>query len=114
MKFRILVALLLALSIGEHGSGADNKRFEACKAKLIKAQKIDLLYDLAWDVPKEPRVLVGPTFFTIPIDAKKGFVETVNCFLVGGEQDKYVNFDVLDWRTGKAVGRYSNGQFIMK
>lgn len=94
-------------------SATDDKRFDTCRAKLIQAQKLDLLYDMDWKPPKEPRVVVGPTFFSIPIDAKEGFVETVNCFLMAGE-DRYINFDVLDYRTGKSLGRYSYGKFKMK
>lgn len=114
MNIRYLVVLLIAIGITSSVSAADDKRFERCKAKLIQAQKLDLLYDMDWKPPKEPKVVVGPTFFTIPIDAKEGFVETINCFLMAGESGKYINFDVLDWRTGKSVGRYSYGKFKMK
>lgn len=114
MNIRNLVVLLIAIGITGSVSAADDKQFEACKAKLIQAQNLDLLYDMEWNPPKEPKVVVGPTFFTIPIDAKEGFVETVNCFLMAGESGKYVNFDVLDWRTGKSVGRYSFGKLKMK
>ena len=88
-------------------SAAENKRFEQCRAKLKKAQNLDLLYDLKID--PLPRVIVGPTFYTVPLDAKQGFADTVNCFLMTGE-DKYINFDLLDYRTGKRVARYSWGK----
>jgi hypothetical protein len=114
VKTRSLVMLLIAIAITGGVSSADDNRFETCKAKLIQAQNLDLLYDMDWKPPQEPRVVVGPTFFTIPIDAKEGFIETVNCFLMAGESDKYINFDVLDWRTGKSVGRYSFGKLKMK
>jgi hypothetical protein len=58
-------------------------------------------------------VVVGPTFFNIPIDAKQVFADTVNCFLTAGQSDKHISFDLLDWRTGKAVGRYKYGQVEM-
>lgn len=115
MIIRNLVAVLLAaIGIAGSVSAAGDKRFETCRVKLIQAQKVDLLHDLDWKPPKEPNVVAGPTFFTIPIDAKEGFAETVNCFLMAGESGKYINFDVLDWRTGKSVGRYSYGKFKMK
>jgi hypothetical protein len=85
----------------------ESKRFESCRAKLKKAQKLDVLYDLKID--PLPRVFVGPTFYTIPIDAKQGFADTVNCFLMTGE-DKYINFDLLDYQTGKTVAQYSLGK----
>lgn len=54
-------------------------------------------------------MVVGATFITMPIDAKEGFADTVNCFLMAGESGKYINFDVLHWQTGKAIGRFKNG-----
>lgn len=114
MKIRLFLVLLAVIGVTNIANAADDARFETCKAKLIQAQKLDLLYDMDWKPPKEPKVVVGPTFFTIPIDAKEGFVETVNCFLMAGDRGKYINFDVLDWRTGKSVGRYSYGKFKMK
>jgi hypothetical protein len=93
---------------------AADGRFEACRAKLKKAQALRMLHDLDWQLPSEPRVVAGPTFFSVAIDAKEGFAETVNCFLVAGEQDKCVNFSVLDWKTGLQVGRFENCRFVMR
>lgn len=93
---------------------ADDARFEGCRTKLIAAQKLDLLHALDWKPPKEPYVVVGPTFSDIAIDAKQGFAETVNCFLMAGDEGKLVNFDLLDWRTGNAVARYANGKLKVK
>ena len=92
----------------------DDKRLEVCRGKLFQAQKLDVLYDLDWKLPKEPRVVAGPTFFSMPIDAKEGFVDTVNCFLTAGQAGKCVNFDVLHWQTGKAIGRFSYCKFKRK
>lgn len=93
---------------------AETKRFETCRAKLKKAQELEMLYDLKWNDPSiEPRVVAGPTFFQVPIDAKEGFAQTVNCFLTAGEKGTYLNFDVLDWRTGNKIGRFSYGKFSM-
>ncbi len=89
------------------------KRFNECKKKLIAAQKLGVLYDMDWQPPREPRIVVGPTFVEMPIDAKEGFVETVNCFLMAGTTD-HINFDALHWQTGRAIGRYSWGSFEMK
>ncbi len=95
----------------ENKSKQSNARFKACRAKLKKAHSLDLLYDLNLE-GGYPRVIAGPTFFQIPIDAKQGFAETVNCFLTAGD-NKFVNFEILDWRTGKAIGRYHWGRFEM-
>ena len=89
----------------------ENKRFEQCRAKLKKAEKLDLLHDLT--IGPLPRVVVGPTFYTIPLEAKQGFADTVNCFLMTG-QDSYVNFDLLDYQTGHVVAEYSYGKLSVK
>jgi hypothetical protein len=90
----------------------ENKRFEQCRAKLKKAQKLDLLYDLKID--PLPRVIVGPTFYSIPLDAKQGFADTVNCFLMTGKNDEYINFDLMDYQTGHVVAEYYAGQLKVK
>ena len=88
-------------------SKAHNPRFEGCREKLKAAQKLEILYDMSWDGKSEPRIIVGPTFMDIAIDAKEGLASTVNCFLMVGDESKCVNFDLLHWQTGKAVGRFS-------
>lgn len=92
---------------------ATGNRLEECRAKLKQSQKLEVLHDLDWQPPAEPKVVVGRIFYKIPIDAKQGFAATVNCFLLAGETDKLINFDVLDWQSGKAVGRFHNGRFVM-
>jgi hypothetical protein len=94
-------------------SPAVEKRFEGCRAKLKQAKKLDVLYDLDWQHGSTPRVVAGPTFFTIPIDAKEGFADTVNCFLMAGEGGA-INFNILDWRTGKVAAKYSLGRLEME
>lgn len=114
MNKHVVLMLIAILSFMLYGyAAAGDKEFEICRKKLKQAQKLDMLYDLDWKLPKEPRVVVGPTFFKVPIDAKEGFIETVNCFLTAGDSGKCVNFDVLHWQTGKAVGRFSNCRFRM-
>jgi hypothetical protein len=89
----------------------ENARFEECRAKLKKAHELDLLYDFTMD--PAPHVVVGPTFYTIPIDAKQGFADTVNCLVMAGKEG-YMNFDLFDYRTGKVVAEYSYGQLTVK
>jgi hypothetical protein len=89
----------------------ENRRFEMCRANLKKAKRLDLLYDLKMD--PLPRVVVGPTFYKIPLDAKQGFADTVNCFVTAGK-DEYVNFDLLDYRSGHVVAEYSYGRLSVK
>lgn len=90
---------------------ADEKKFEDCRQKLIASQKLDLLYDLQWTVADaaNPKVVVGPTYHTVPFTTKEKFATTVNCFLMQGKE-KHINFNITDWRTGKVVGRYEYGQ----
>lgn len=91
----------------------DNARFESCRSQLKQLHKLDALYDMQWHSPREPRVVVGPTFFRLPIDGKESFVAVVNCFLMVGDPGRCVNFDTLHWQTGKAVGRFENCRFKM-
>jgi hypothetical protein len=107
-----LVASLVSLPV--HAVTDDeNQRFEACKAKLKLANETEVLYAFDWKPPSEPKVVVGPTFFQIPIDAKEGFVEKVNCFLTAGKEGQCVHFNVRSWETGKPVGRFANCRFEM-
>lgn len=114
---RIAASLALFFLFAAPSYSASNnsdKNFETCRGKLKAAQKLDVLYAFDWKLPKEPYVVAGPTFFKIPIDAKEGFAETVNCFLTAGDASIVVNFDILDWRTGKKVGRFSSGKLRME
>ena len=110
---RSAMAVALLLSGSVWADAGSETRFEDCRSKLIQAQKLDVLYNLEWESPREPKVVVGPTFFSMAIDAKEGFVETVNCFLMAGESGRCVNFNVLHWQTGKAAGRFANCRFKM-
>jgi len=87
------------------------KRFEDCRAKLKK--DTGMLSDLDWKKGLPPRVVVGKTFFKVDFKTKQGFADTVNCFLLGGSDAKFINFDLLDWRDEKVVASYSNGRLKM-
>jgi hypothetical protein len=104
---------LLALLCVSHLAIADDAKFEGCKAKLKKAKELDLLYGLEWNLPSPPKVTVGKTFFSIPLDAKEGFAETLNCFLTAGQDGSCVQFEMLHWQTGKPVAAYHNCRFKM-
>ncbi|KKM67991.1 hypothetical protein LCGC14_1465510 [marine sediment metagenome] len=106
------LALMLLVVLGMPSVSWGAEKEEACRRKLVKAQELGMLYDLDWKPPKEPRVVVGKTFFRVAIDAKEGFAETLNCFLMGGD-NKYINFNLIHWRTGKKVGRWSYGRLKM-
>ena len=54
------------------------------------------------------QVLVGPTYFTVPIDEKKGFAEVVNCVLLKGAGGG-IAFDLVHWQTGMRVASW-NGE----
>lgn len=106
----VFVSMLLASQAFAAVSPAEEKKFQQCQKTLIQAQKLGVLYNLDWKPPKEPYVVVGRTFDGLPIDGKENFALTVNCFLMAGKK-QFINFNVLDWRTGKPVGRFSYGQF---
>lgn len=90
-------------------SPQEEQRLEECRAKLKLAASLKVLHDFGWDPPAPPRVVVGPTFITMPIDAKQGFAEAVNCFLAGGGPGR-VDFDLLHWQTGRPIYRFAAGQ----
>lgn len=52
------------------------------------------------------QVLVGPTYFTVPIDEKKGFAEVVNCVLLKGAGGG-IAFDLVHWQTGMRVASWN-------
>ncbi len=87
---------------------ADDAVFEACRGKLVKAQQLEVLHNLTWDKGQPPQVTVGRIFFTLPIEAKENFADTVSCFLMEGDPGRCVNFPFRHWQTGKRVGEYSN------
>jgi hypothetical protein len=91
-----------------------DQRFEKCRGKLKAAHKNRVLHDLVWNGSTEPRVVVGPGFLRLSAEAKQEFAATINCFLVAGAVGQYISFDLLDWRSGDAVGRYSSGKVAMK
>lgn len=110
---KLSTALLIGVSVSISGH-ADDQQFEKCRSKLIQAQKLGVLQDLQWNGKSSPRVVVGPTFNRMRIDAKEGFVENVNCFLMAGNTKKFINFDVLDGLTGNPIGSYSYGRYRHK
>lgn len=89
-----------------------DKKLEACRAKLKEAKNIDLLNDLRWDGRSSPQVLVGPTFFRVPLGTKERFADTVNCFLMAGKEDGCVNFNISDGLSGRTVATYHNCRYV--
>jgi len=81
---------------------------DACNAKLQRAKELGMLYDVGI---REAgiQVLVGPTYFTVPIDEKKEFAEVVNCVLLNGAGGG-IAFDLVHWQTGKRVARWNGYQ----
>ena len=69
---------------GSKGSKAADAKFNACKKKLEQARSLDVLYDFKMKGAR-PQVFVGPTWFSMPVDAKEGFHETVQCYVTAGE-----------------------------
>jgi hypothetical protein len=108
---KILFLSILFLFKTSYAQNSEIK-FEQCRAKLIKAQKLDLLRDLDWKKGSTPKVVVGPTFFSVDFTTKEGFAETVSCFLVVGE-DKCMNYKLTHWMTGKVVANFQNCKFQM-
>lgn len=101
----VAFALLLTATAASADVLSERRLYE-CREQVTQAQKSGVLYGLEWKLPNEPTVVAGPGYFPLPIDEKERFVDAVNCYLMGGDAGKCVNFDVLDWRSGKPVGRF--------
>lgn len=84
---------------------AAQQQYKNCKSKLEKAKELDLLYDMGGR-GASIQVLVGSTFFDVPIDAKQGFAATVNCVLMKGTGGG-MPFDLMHWQTGKKVASWN-------
>lgn len=105
----LLAAVILSVSFSAIATTADESRLKACQAKLKKAQKLDMLVNIKVQSGHFD-VIVGPTFYTVPFDAKEGFAETLNClFNVGEAGPKSACNDIrfVNWRNGKEDGKYS-------
>lgn len=107
----IFLLLLPCLALADDAS--EKKRFAECREKLLKTQGLGALYDVDWKIRQEPKVVVGRNFDDLPFPAKQALVDTLNCFFMGGA-DKYINFDLRDWRTNKVIGRYSYGKLKLE
>jgi len=114
MDVRKTITLFILSLLSLPAAADSDAAFNACKAKLVKAHELGVFYAFDWKPPKEPYVVAGKTFFDIAIDAKEGFAETLNCFLMAGEGGTCVNFSILHWQTGKAVARFQNCRLKMK
>lgn len=109
----LVVSTVLA-TLPAKGDAADNtSRALECQQKLRAAQKLDVLYDIKLATGRA-MVYVGRTFFTIPIDAKEGFAETVSCLIVAGDPKACAQIDFHHWQTGAVVGQYRNCRFQAK
>jgi len=84
---------------------ATRQQFQTCQANLEKAKELDMLYDMGAR-GASIKVLVGPTFFNVPIDTKQQFAATVNCVLMKGSGGG-LSFDLLHWQTGKRVASWN-------
>lgn len=105
---KVFALFIVFAGFSSSSFAANEARFNQCRSKLVMAQKLGLLEGLDYkNTP--PSVTVGKTFYNLPFDAKTGFIEEVNCFLNQGDPT-YINFNIIDWRTGKKIGQYSWGK----
>ena len=79
--------------------------YDACNDKFQKTKELDMLHDIS-EKAAGIQVLVGPTYFAVPIETQKGFVEAVNCVLIKGSGSG-VPFDLIHWQTGKRVAQWN-------
>ena len=93
-----------------------NRAFEEAKAKLKKAQKLDLLVDMDFksrDGYAGPFVAVGPTWRTVDFATRRGFIATCNTFFMAGRGGA-LRFNIYDGRTGKLIGKNGPTGFTPK
>jgi hypothetical protein len=93
----------------EAESKAATATYEACNAKLQKAKELDMLYEIGGRGARI-KVFVGPTYFNVPVDAKEGFAQVVNCVLMEGKGGG-IPFELLHWQTGKRVASWNGYRF---
>ena len=106
---RVLILIIVTLFSYSNSAVADDVRLKACQKKLKKAQELNMLVDIKVKTGHFD-VIVGPTFYSVPFDAKEGFAETLNClFNVGESGPKSLCNDIrfVNWRTGNEDGKYS-------
>ena len=87
---------------------AAQAHYDACNDKFQKAKELDMLHDIS-EKATGIQVLVGPTYFDVPIETQKGFVEAVNCVLIKGSGSG-VPFDLIHWQTGKRVAQWNGSR----
>jgi hypothetical protein len=87
---------------------AAQAQYDACNDKFQKAKELDMLHDLS-EKTAGIQVLVGPTYFDVPIETQMRFVEAVNCVLAKGSGGG-VPFDLIHWQTGKRVAQWNGSR----
>jgi len=84
---------------------AVQETYDACNSRLEKAKEAGMLYDIGGR-GASIKILVGPTYFEVPIDVKEGFAKVMNCVLVKGSGGG-VPFEFIHWQTGKQVASWN-------
>lgn len=79
----------------------------ACEAKLVQAQKLDLLSNIRTQ-GGTTTIYVGDTWYRIDFTAKEGFARTVSCAIVEGKPGLCANFTLADGKSGRAVAKFKN------
>ena len=87
---------------------------QACADKLIKARELHVMEKMEFDsAGKHPKIYVGETWYSIDVDTKKGFAQTVACF-VGANQYGMTRFPLIDNRSGHTVAEYEDGDLDLE
>ena len=82
-----------------------------CLTKLEHAKELNILYDLKFQGGRA-QAFVGPSWFSLPIEDKQGFHETLQCVLTSGQGGTLTSFEYRHWQSGKMVGETSfSGRF---
>jgi len=105
--------LLLSFSHVEADGFLEAKKFDECRRTLLDAKHNDILFGLEWERGKAPKIVIGPRFLTIETEDRKRFADSVNCFLAGGRRRYSIDFELVDWKTGRVVAHYRLGKLHM-
>lgn len=92
-------------------TAADKENFENAKKKLFSATENDLIRDMSnqsKDGYNGPYIVVGPTWYNVDMNTKRGFANTCNTFFMAGKNG-YTTFNIYDYSDGHKVGVYDFG-----
>jgi hypothetical protein len=78
-----------------------------CRAKMVKAIKLHVLYSLEGESADRLKFVAGPVFDILSDDKKEHFVRAVHCAAQNGRGGQ-INIDLVHWKSRKVIGRFAS------